>query len=164
MSDHLKEKWMEPLSFMVLFFLSVKPYNQKKYLGTLLARLIALNWKILSNIYPTNIFLAKIGKARSSNCSKCDVEDYLEHFFFYCKSVKQLWNEVNSIIQVQMGKNVTLSVTTCLFGYNMGSQVENAFINKLTIIGKLCISKFKYGNHPNLTMLLHQELRLRNIL
>ena len=36
MSDHLKEKWMEPLSFMVLFFLSVKPYNQKKYLGTLL--------------------------------------------------------------------------------------------------------------------------------
>ena len=90
------------------------------------ARLIALNWKILSNIYPTNIFLAKIGKARSSNCSKCDVEDYLEHFFFYCKSVKQLWNEVNSIIQVQMGKNVTLSVTTCLFGYYMGSQVENA--------------------------------------
>ena len=38
-------------------------------------------WKmILSNIYPTNIFLAKIGKARSSKCSKCDVEDYLEHF------------------------------------------------------------------------------------
>ena len=128
------------------------------------ARLIALNWKILSNIYPTNIFLAKIGKARSSNCSKCDVEDYLEHFFFYCKSVKQLWNEVNSIIQVQMGKNVTLSVTTCLFGYYMGSQVENAFINKLIIIGKLCLSKFKYGNHPNLIMLLHQELRLRNIL
>ena len=92
-----------------------------------------------------------------------EVEDYLEHFF-YCKSVKQLWNEVNSIIQVQMGKNVTLSVTTCLFGYYMGSQVENAFINKLIIIGKLCISKFKYGNHPNLTMLLHQELRLRNIL
>ena len=76
------------------------------------ARLIALNWKILSNIYPTNIFLAKIGKARSSKCSKCDVEDYLEHFFFYCKSVKQFWNEVNSIIHVQMVKSVTLSVTT----------------------------------------------------
>ena len=42
--------------------------------------------------------------------------------------------------------------------------VENAFINKLIIIGKLCVSKFKYRNHPNLTMLLHQELRLRNIL
>ena len=46
MSDHLKEKWMEPLSFMVLFFLSVKPYNQKKYLGTLLVtthKLLHLN-------------------------------------------------------------------------------------------------------------------------
>ena len=35
--------------------------------------LTALNWKILSNIYPTNIFLAKTGKARSLKCSKCDV-------------------------------------------------------------------------------------------
>ena len=40
------------------------------------ARLIAQNWKILSNIYPTNIFLAKIVKARISKCSKCDVADY----------------------------------------------------------------------------------------
>ena len=31
------------------------------------ARLIALNWKILSNIYPTNIFLAKIGKQEALN-------------------------------------------------------------------------------------------------
>ena len=30
------------------------------------ARLIALNWKILSNIYPTNIFLEKIVKASSN--------------------------------------------------------------------------------------------------
>ena len=46
MSDHLKGKWMEPFSFMVLFFLSVKPYNQKKYLGTLLVtthKLLHLN-------------------------------------------------------------------------------------------------------------------------
>ena len=83
------------------------------------------------------------------------MEDYLEHFF-YCKRVKQLWNEVNSIIHVHMGKNATLSVTTCLFGYYMRSQVENALINKLIIMGKLCVSKLKYGNHPNLTMLLHR--------
>ena len=46
MSDHLMGKWMEPLSFMVLFFLSVKPYNQKKHLGTLLVtthKLLHLN-------------------------------------------------------------------------------------------------------------------------
>ena len=123
------------------------------------AWLINLNWKISSNIYPTNIFLAKIGKVRSSKCSKCDVEDY----FIYCKSIRELWNEANSIIQEQIGQNVTLSVTNCLFGYYMGNQIENVYINKLIIIGKLWVSKFKNGNHPNLILLFHQELRLRNI-
>ena len=50
------------------------------------ARLIALNWKILSNIYPTNIFLAKIGKARSYKCSKYDVENYSNTSSFTVKA------------------------------------------------------------------------------
>ena len=91
-----------------------------------------------------------------------NVEDYLEHFYFYCKSVKQLWNEVNSIIQVQMGKTVTVS--HYLSFWILYGKSSRKCIYKLIIIGELCISKFKYGNHPNLTMLLHQELRLRNIL
>ena len=49
------------------------------------ARLVSLNWKILSNIYPTNILLHKMGKASSSNCTTCNKKDYLEHFFYQCK-------------------------------------------------------------------------------
>ena len=50
------------------------------------ARLITLNWKILCNIYPTNILLAKIGIKNTSKCETCNEEDYLEHFFFTCKN------------------------------------------------------------------------------
>ena len=66
---------------------------------------------------------------------------------------------MNSIIHVNMGKHVILSVTNCLFGYYIGNHVENAFINKLIVMKKICVSKFKYGNNSNLTMLFHQELR-----
>ena len=62
-----------------------------------------------------------------------------------------------------MSKNVTLSVTNCLFDYHMENQVENTFINKLFIIVTI-LCKFKYGNHQNLIVLLFQESKLRNIL
>ena len=54
------------------------------------ARLVSLNWKILSNIYPTNILLSKMGKAPDNNCQICDTPDFLEHFFFYCKLNKKI--------------------------------------------------------------------------
>ena len=57
-------------------------------------------------------------------------------------------------------------ILTCLVWPQDGPgncKTENAFINKLIIIAKLCVSKFKYGNHPNLILLFLQELRLRNV-
>ena len=133
------------------------PSNMKE------ARLITLNWKILSNIYPTNILLAKIGKSNTSKCKICNVEDYLEHFFFYCKNVRCLWDEINSTILRKTDKKVYLTVTDCLFGYYKGTKEEMQIINTLIIVGKLCVSKFKYGNYPNLLVLLKQEIRYRGI-
>ena len=127
------------------------------------ARLITLNWKILSNIYQTNILLPKIGKANSTKCETCKVEVYLEHFFFHCKKVKPLWDEINIIIFNKTNKQISLSVTECLFGYFKGCKEDIQLINKLIIIGKLCISKYKYGNYPNLIVLLKHETQLRCI-
>ena len=52
-------------------------------------RLIALHWKIMSNIYPTNILLKKMGIRNNSICETCKEEDYIEHFFFRCKDIKK---------------------------------------------------------------------------
>ena len=79
------------------------------------ARLITLNWKIVCNIYPTKILLAKMGIARNSKCNTCDDEDYLEHFFFNCKTVTKLWLEINTMILEETGMRVHISVADAMF-------------------------------------------------
>ena len=44
-------------------------------------RLKLLHWKILHNIYPTNILLHKMGLRPSTYCSFCQETDYTEHLF-----------------------------------------------------------------------------------
>ena len=128
------------------------------------ARLISLNWKILSNIYPTNILLHKIGKSPSSNCIQCNEKDYLEHFFYHCKIISMIWVEAASIISNKLGKSTKLSVTDVLFGYNNDNNENNRYVNIIIMVGKMCISKFKYGKHPNLVFLFNQELQFREII
>ena len=57
---------------------------------------------------------------------------------------------------------VEISLTDSLFGFYKRNKGENKFINRFIIIAKVCISKFKYVKHPNLTFLLKNELNLRN--
>jgi hypothetical protein len=127
------------------------------------ARLITLNWKILCNIYPTNILLQKMGKAESNKCTVCNEVDYLEHFFGRCKQNNDIWIEVQDIIYEKTGKKVELTITDILFGVNKNNTKENKLINKLIIICKMCISKFKYGKYPNIKLLLKKEINIRNI-
>jgi hypothetical protein len=124
-------------------------------------RLITLNWKILCNIYPTNILLVEMGKADNKTCKVCNEDDYLEHFFFHCKQIRQLWLEVNKMILMETGRLTKLSVTDVMFGVYEGKQKENAYVNRLIIVAKLCISKYKYGKHPNLLFLFETELTIR---
>ena len=50
-------------------------------------KLIQLQWKILHNIYPTNILLHKIGIKLSERCDFCEEIDVVEHTFFRCERV-----------------------------------------------------------------------------
>ena len=125
------------------------------------ARLITLNWKILSNIYPTNILLEKMGIARSNMCEKCNEKDYLEHFFFNCKIIRNIWSEINNMITEEIGKIINISLTDAMFGFCKGNDKENKYVNRLIVIAKLCISKYKYGKHPNLIFLFEKELNIR---
>ena len=57
-------------------------------------RLRTLQWKIINNIYPTNILLNKMGIRNTSDCTTCKTKDYIEHFFVNCTLVKPLWTEI----------------------------------------------------------------------
>ena len=56
-------------------------------------RLRVLQWKILHNIYSTNILVYKMKVRDDRMCSYCnDVIDYTEHFSFDCPTIKKFWN------------------------------------------------------------------------
>ena len=51
-------------------------------------RVVSQQWKLFNNVYPTNIFLKKIGRTQSENCHFFNVCDFINHLFFSCLAVK----------------------------------------------------------------------------
>ena len=129
-------------------------------------RIITQQWKLLNNIYPTNILLKKMGKVPSENCKYCGLKDFIEHFFVTCKEVKQLWTLIESYVKIKHNTVVVLNECVVLFGYRSSvtkKDIEND-INKLLLVAKLCISKFKYGDYCNLRILFERECAHRKMM
>ena len=125
-------------------------------------RLKTLNWKILSNVYATKVFLHRVGKTENNICETCNKTDYIEHFFFDCTKVHSIWIEISHLIYTKYDVRHMIEKSDVLFGYNEDENSKN--INKLISIAKLTISKYKYGKYPDIISLLYTELRVRNIL
>ena len=65
-------------------------------------RLRVLHWKILYNIYPTNIMLHKMKINEMYKCSYCSGEvDFIEHFVFACPLVKICWTFLEQYIYME---------------------------------------------------------------
>ena len=70
--------------------------------------LIQLQWKILHNIYPTNILLQKIGIKHSNKCDFCEERDIIEHTFFRCKRLNNFWSDISKQLDVKLKKKYSL--------------------------------------------------------
>ena len=110
-------------------------------------RLKALQLKILHNTYPTNILLEKMGMAPKRLCQICKVQDFTEHFFAECTAVKPMWKEIEKYLAIYMGRSIKLSPSSILLGIDnsIASGNEQKITSHAILIGKICISKFKYG-------------------
>jgi hypothetical protein len=128
-------------------------------------RLRVLHWKILHNIYPTNILLNKMGISESKTCKHCPNEiDYIEHFFWSCDQIHSIWKQVEEHTYLKYNKSIKLKLVDVLFGYNeIETNSEVLAINLFILIAKMCISKFRYGTYFNISLLFERELRLRNV-
>ena len=109
-------------------------------------RLRVLQWKILRNIYLTNILLCKMKVRDDQMCSYCnDVVDYTEHFFFDCPTIEKFWNYTEQYILITFDIQTHLTVVDVLFGikqHNYG-KVKTKRINHVILIAKMCISMCK---------------------
>eukprot|EP00745_Piridium_sociabile_P036410 TRINITY_DN6533_c0_g1_i2.p1 TRINITY_DN6533_c0_g1~~TRINITY_DN6533_c0_g1_i2.p1 ORF type:complete len:542 (-),score=44.64 TRINITY_DN6533_c0_g1_i2:327-1952(-) len=131
------------------------------------SRIRELHWKILHNIYPTNILLAKMGITSNNKCPNCaDEVDFIEHFFVKCKQVTSIWEKVKEVFFRKYHKLVHLNEINILLGI-----VDDAFciteemnyINNLILVAKMCISKFRYGTPIHLDIMFEKELMLRGL-
>ena len=125
-----------------------------------------LNFKILHNIWPTNILLKKLKIKPSENCDHCQAKDYVEHFFFNCNKVKVFWNHVKRFIEDNIGIRIQIDEKTAIFGINTSTHnnIKNTNvlkINKILLLAKSCISKFRYGKCKNLIVIFEKEWEVR---
>lgn len=130
------------------------------------SKLKALVWKIIHNVYPTNILLFKMRMVASQNCKYCDEVDFVEHFFFNCKKVKPLWDKISRDIHTNLGVSLMLNEKIVLLGVTRRDGLNTELrkeINILLAIGKMVISKFRYGNCHNLGLTFDAECQIRNI-
>ena len=129
-------------------------------------RLKTISWKILHNIYPTNILLFKMKLSNSQNCKYCDTIDYIEHFFFHCEKVRPLWQRIQTEIQLKLEISVELSETSVLLGVISIPGLSKKgieLINQVLAIGKMVVSKFKFGIKRNIIEIYETDCVLRNV-
>ena len=129
-------------------------------------KLIQMQWKILHNIYPTNILLQKIGVKNTPICDFCEERDVVEHFFFKCERLHGFWENISKNIDNKLNKKITLNETTVLFGIEQVHQnlspKEQKYINTIFALGKLSIIKNKSLKFK-IDILFEREVSLRNI-
>ena len=156
--------WLNKFNYNVTEAVWVLAWNTTKEV-----RLRELQWKLLHNIYPTNILLLKMGLANNNKCSLCRLEiDYIEHFFFTCPVIKYMWVFVEGLFRQHFKINVLLNEQNVLFGItekeaNGLIKSDLKTVNHILLIAKMCISKYRYGNPINLVAMIEQEMSLRNI-
>lgn len=157
--------WLRKLNVTVNETVWKTPVNVTKEV-----RLIELQWKILHNIYPTNIILNKMQIADDNKCSLCRNEvDYLEHFFYKCPPVLAFWEKVSDYIYSTTLFRIRLGMKEILFGIQ---QSDNMIYNKKTtdtanhliLVGKMCVSiQKKTKSKAAIYTIFEHELLIRNI-
>ena len=129
-------------------------------------RLRLLQWKIVHNIYPTNIMLAKMHVKPNNKCSFCpDVVDVIEHFFFECPKINNFWKCVEKFILHNTDVNLKINVQTVLFGINqISSPLHLKWINHIILLGKMCVSIYKKRNAPYpIEIIFYEHLHVRKL-
>jgi hypothetical protein len=134
-------------------------------LATKEERLRLLQWKILHNIYPTNILLLKMGIRDNDLCDSCGVRDTIEHFFWKCTKLSRLWKVVEDIVFRKTSKLIKITEQIALFGLeNSKLNIETIRIaNHILLIAKMTISKFRYGEKLDPCCIIEREIDMRKI-
>ena len=129
-------------------------------------KLRQLQWKILHKIYPTNTLLSKMKIKEHEECDFCSERDDITHFFASCPVSRKVWSEAEKKIGCYLGKIFKLSEKIIIIGLLGSENLSNKdidYINKVCLIGKMTISKYKFHKTGNIELTFENELRIRGL-
>lgn len=120
-------------------------------------KLSELNYKLLNRILPCNFWLKKCKIKDSENCEYCGGVETLEHLYFDCERVKNLWNLIGKTFKVK------LNFKRIVLGYYWGETSFTVSLNGIISIVLFTIYKHWCINRENkdhfLTCCLSREIK-----
>ena len=136
------------------------------FVDTKETKLQELQWKIVHNIFPTNIILNRMKIKDSENCDICGEKDFIEHYFFKCERVNLFWKDVSCIISTRIDRQINLNETSVLLGieqdkkYQDLNNAQRIYINETLMVGKLSVVKSRTMGY-NIYQSFHKEINIR---
>ena len=131
------------------------------------SRLRELHFKVLHNIYPTNILLSKLGITNNTQCSYCPgVTDFIEHFFFECPKISRVWNSVESRFFQKYSKHIHINLKEALLGMlekDGLDKSELSYMNHLILIAKMSVGIFRYNKPIDIQFIFETECNVRKV-
>ena len=116
----------------------------------------SLQYRILHRFFNCNYKLFLWNIKDSPVCSECNMTDNLEHYFYYCDSVKIFWKKVENWMNHIFSTSYNLTVLDVLLGcLNLERKLFFA-INLILLYGKYFIYKCKLNNKNLLWDHFHQ--------
>lgn len=114
-----------------------------------------LHFQILHRIVPTNYYLFNLKIISSPNCTFCKGDtETIEHLFYECFEVKNLWRKLEEWVQTKFGLFVSFDIQSILFGKFNYRNIFKLY-NLLILTTKQYILSCKYKKSP---LLLYKVL------
>ena len=131
------------------------------------SRLRELHFKVLHNIYPTNILLSKLGITINDHCTHCPGNiDFIEHFFFDCPRINKVWDSVKDKFFQKYSKRIQVSLDEALLGMiekDGLTQAELVYINHLILIAKMSVGIFRFNKPIDIQFIFESECCIRKV-
>jgi exonuclease III len=86
------------------------------YAGIRDTKMKAFQFKVLNNLIPCNLYLARIGKSNTNTCGTCNELDDIVHYMVECPETKAIWNKVSFWWRGICGQEIDLSKQDIILG------------------------------------------------
>jgi hypothetical protein len=79
-------------------------------------KLKAFQFKVLNNLLPCNLYLARIGKCKSIKCTQCDEIEDITHYLVNCPVTRNLWDQLSLWWKDLSGQEVVITERDIILG------------------------------------------------